>query len=305
LNGALPREKEPNLMTSSSAVTFERIAIVGLGLIGGSWAMALERAGVRARRIGCDEPQVLKRALASGAIDEGFADLAPAVHDGDLVILAAPVGTILDQLAALMPLAPPKSLVTDTGSTKEMICARARKAFGDEPLFIGGHPLAGKERSGFEQAEASLFDGAFYVLAPLAPEHMADGRAQAFVSLLKRIGAHPLVMEAKVHDRSAAFLSHLPQLVSTGLASAILRQSERDALPLEMAASGLRDLTRLAESPYGLWKDICVTNGENIEAALDAMIEVLKIIRAHLGDRALEREFAQAAKFRKRLRNCE
>lgn len=284
---------------------FDRIAIVGLGLIGGSWAKALERAGTGARRIGCDEPEVLKRALASGAIHEGFRELAPVVRGADLVILAGPVGAILRQLAELKPLVPQRALVTDTGSTKAQVCARARESLGDEPLFVGGHPLAGKERSGFDQAEASLFDGARYVLTPLAPEHLADERVKALISLLKRIGAQPFVADAAAHDRAAAFLSHLPQLISTGLASAILEQSEQEVLPLEMAASGLRDMTRLAESPYALWKDICATNRGNIERALDAMIETLEGIRTHLGDSSFEEEFARAQELRVRLRKTE
>jgi prephenate dehydrogenase len=287
---------------STPAIRFNRISIVGLGLIGGSWAMALERAGIRAKRVGCDRPVVLKRALASGAISEGFTDLKSAVRDADLVILAAPVGTILEQLSLLKPLVSPKTLITDTGSTKRLICARAQSVFGEEPLFLGGHPLAGKERSGFENADAALFEEARYVLTPFAPIYLADVRVRTFATLLKAIGARPYVAEPEVHDRAAAFLSHLPQLVSSGLAAVAARRVEKESFPLEMAAAGFRDLTRLAESPHELWKDICLTNQDNIKAALDALIEVLETMKAHLGDPKLELEFKQAQRLRAHLK---
>lgn len=281
---------------------FQRIAIVGLGLMGGSWGLALGKAGFSGRRVGCDRREVLDRALAGGAVDEGHTDLAAAVRDADLVILAAPVGVILDLLSQLKGRVPPRALVTDVGSTKRLISQRARDLLGDEPLFLGGHPLAGKERSGFENADAGLFRNARYVLTPLSPDHLSDARVKAFSSLLADLGALPFVTEASTHDRAVAFLSHLPQLVSSGLASLIAEQGAEDFLPLEMAASGFRDVTRLAESPYPIWRDICLTNIENIQSALEALIEKLEAMKLHLSDRELEREFKQALKLRERLR---
>jgi prephenate dehydrogenase len=281
---------------------FNQIAIVGLGLIGGSWGLALKERGHAARRVGCDKPEVLGRALAAGAVDEGSSDLRAALRDADLVIVATPVGSILDLLPQLKSAASPRALVTDVGSTKRAICQRAREIFGDEPLFLGGHPLAGKERSGIENASAALFDGARYVLAPLLPDHLADPRVKAFSALVEAVGAKPFVTEASTHDRAVAFLSHLPQLVSSGLASMVAGQGAEDFLPLELAATGFRDVTRLAESPYNLWRDICLTNIENIQAALDALIDKLEAMKLHLSDRELERDFTQALKLREKLR---
>ena len=281
---------------------FNRITIVGLGLIGGSWGLALRERGSAARRVGCDKPEVLERALAVGAVDEGSPEVATAVRDADLVILATPVGSILDLLPRLKSAASPRALVTDVGSTKRLICQRAREIFGDEPLFLGGHPLAGKERSGIENASAALFDGARYVLTPLLPNHLEDARVKAFSALVEAVGAKPFVTEASTHDRAVAFLSHLPQLVSSGLASMVAGQGAEDFLPLELAASGFRDVTRLAESPYNLWRDICLTNIENIQAALDALIDKLEAMKLHLSDRELERDFARAFKLREKLR---
>jgi prephenate dehydrogenase len=281
---------------------FQRITIIGLGLIGGSWGMALKQRGVAARGVGCDKPEVLERALAAGVVDEGSSDVATAVRDAALVILATPVGSILDLLPQLKSAASPRALITDVGSTKRLICQRAREIFGDEPLFLGGHPLAGKERSGLENASASLFEGARYVLTPLLPNHLNDSRVKTFSSLVEAVGAKPFVTEASTHDRAVAFLSHLPQLVSSGLASMIAEQGAEDFLPLDLAATGFRDVTRLADSPYGLWRDICLTNIENIQSALDALIEKLEAMKLHLSDRELERDFSKAFKLREKLR---
>ena len=283
---------------------FKRISIVGLGLIGGSWGLALRERGVAARRVGCDRPEVLERALAAGVVDEGTADARTAARNADLVILATPVGAILDLLSQLKGEVSPRALVTDAGSTKRLICQRAREHFGDEPLFLGGHPLAGKERSGLENADAKLFENARYVLTPLSPDHLTDARVKAFSSLLEAVGARPFVTEASTHDRAMAFLSHLPQLVSTGLSSMIAEQSVEDFLPVELAASGFRDVTRLAESPYNLWRDICLTNIENIQSALESLIDKLETMKLHLSDRELERDFKQALKLRERLKDA-
>jgi prephenate dehydrogenase len=280
---------------------FHHVAIVGLGLMGGSWGLALRKHGFAGRRVGYDREDVVGRALTIGAVDEGAQDLAAAVREAHLVILATPVGVILELLPQLKASASPRALVTDVGSTKRLICQRAREALGDEPLFLGGHPLAGKERSGLENADAALFENVRYVVTPLAPEHRADKRVQAFCRLLETLGARPYVSDAPSHDRAVAFLSHLPQLISSGLAGLVADESAGGGLPLELAASGFRDVTRLAESPYSVWRDICLTNSENIQQALEAFIEKLESLKLHLSDRELEREFKQALKLRQRL----
>ncbi len=281
---------------------FQRVGIIGLGLMGGSWGLALKRCGFAGRRVGCDRPEILQRALARGAVDEGLEDPAPAVAGADLVILATPVGAIVDLLPRLRDAAPKRSLITDVGSTKRLICQRAHEIFGEEPLFLGGHPLAGKERSGIERADGELFENARYVLTPLAPGHTSDPRIKAFMGLLEAVGARPYVGEASSHDRAVAYLSHLPQLVSSGLASLVAEESAGGQLPLELAAAGFRDVTRLAEGPYSVWRDICLTNIENIQRALEALIEKLESMKVHLSDRELEHEFRQAAKLREKLR---
>jgi prephenate dehydrogenase len=283
---------------------FDIVSIVGLGLIGGSWGLALKKYGLAVRRIGFGRASTVARALAVNAVDEGTGNLGKAVRDADLIILAAPVGAILDCIPRLKDVASSRALVTDVGSTKRLICERARETFGDELLFLGGHPLAGKERAGVENADAMLFTNARYVLTPLEEGHLEDTRIKAFVSLVTAIGARPHIMDPARHDRALAFLSHLPQLLSSALASLIAEESLEAELPLELAASGFRDVTRLAESPYSVWRDICLTNLENIQQALEALVEKLEFMKRHLSDHELEREFNQASKLREKLREA-
>ncbi len=281
---------------------FRHITIVGLGLIGGSWALALKRRGFGGTVVGCDRPEVLRQALGGGAIDFGEPDAARAVAEADLVILAAHVGAILDLLPLLKNRAPERALITDVGSTKRVICETARQIFDRTPLFLGGHPLAGKERVGLAHAEAALFENAGYVLTPLSPDDLGDRRVREFSRLIESLGGRPFVTDAAAHDRAVAFLSHLPQLASTALASVVAERAAEDFVPLELAASGFRDATRLAESPYGLWRDICLTNTENIQTALESLIQKLEAMKLHLSDRELEREFEQARRLRDQLR---
>jgi prephenate dehydrogenase len=285
-------------------IFFDKVSIVGLGLIGGSWGLALKKYGLAARRIGFGRPSTLARALAAGAVDEGTDDLDQAIRQADLVILAAPVGAILDCIPRLKDSASANALVTDVGSTKRLICQRARESLGDAPLFLGGHPLAGKERVGVENADATLFSKARYVLTPLSEGHLEDPRVKAFVSLVTALGARPHIMDPARHDRALAFLSHLPQLLSSALASLVAEQSLEARLPVELAATGFRDVTRLAESPYSVWRDICLTNLENIQQALEALVGKLEFMKQHLSDLELEREFQQASKLREKLREA-
>jgi prephenate dehydrogenase len=280
---------------------FHRVSIIGLGLIGGSWGLALKDHGFAGVRLGYDQPEVLGRALERGAIDEACDSAADAAAEADLVILAAPVGVIVDLLVQVGRAVSPRALVTDVGSTKRLICQRAAEIFPGDPLFLGGHPLAGKERSGIENADARLFEGACYVLTPLTPDHLREPRVHAFCELVSAIGARPFPTDPVAHDRAVAYLSHLPQLVSTGLASLVFEQGDSNFAPLELAGTGFRDVSRLAESPYTLWRDICLTNAENVQAALNTLIEKLEHIRDHLTDRELEVEFRQALALRKRL----
>ncbi|HTV56243.1 MAG TPA: prephenate dehydrogenase/arogenate dehydrogenase family protein [Terriglobia bacterium] len=283
-------------------IPFQRIAIIGLGLIGGSWGLALKENAYDGLRIGCDRPETLASALAVGAIDHAQEDPLAAVSHADLVILAAPVGVILNLIPRIKTALSRRVLVTDVGSTKVAICKRARETFGDATLFLGGHPLAGKERSGIENAEAGLFRNSRYALVPQAAENLEDPRVRAFFRLLISAGAQPLVTDALSHDRAVAYLSHLPQLLSTTLAALLAEQYSQSALPLELAGTGLQDMTRLAESPYSVWRDICRTNLVNIQEAVDRLIEKLQGLRQRLSSDSLQSDFDQAGELRQELR---
>jgi prephenate dehydrogenase len=291
------------LETTITEVHFRRVAIVGLGLLGGSLGLALKKAGFTGRIVGyARREETRDQALRAGAVDEGFADVNEAVRGADLVILATPVAVILDHLPRLQPHLSPQALITDVGSTKRRICAQAAEFYAQGALFLGGHPMAGKERSGLENADAQLFENARYLLTPIKPEDLNDARVQAFRALVKTIGARPLTTDPARHDLAVAYLSHLPQLLSSGLASLIDEKHAADELMLEVAATGFRDVTRLADSPYSVWRDICLTNTENIQLALDALIQKLESIKVHLGDRELEGEFLAAHQLRDKLR---
>ena len=290
------------MVTTSAEPTFERIAIIGLGLMGGSWGLALGDAGFTGQRVGCARREVLDRAISRGVVDDGDTDPAEVVREADLVILCTPVGTILDLLPKLKKACPHNALVTDVGSTKRLICRRAHEIFGAEPLFLGGHPLAGKERSGLDAADAELYKGARYVLTPLVAAHQSDPRQRRFAALVASLGARPYWTDATTHDRAVALLSHVPQLLSSSLASLVAEKEQNDKLALELSAAGFRDVTRLADSPYSIWRDICLTNTENIQLALDALIQKLEFVKQHLSDRELEHEFQQASRLRDKLR---
>jgi prephenate dehydrogenase len=279
------------------------VAIVGLGLLGGSWGLALKRSGFTGRIVGCARrAETREEALSKGAVDEGFADVTEAVRGADLVILATPVAVILDHLPRLQPHLSPQALITDVGSTKRRICERGAELYAQRPLFLGGHPMAGKERSGLENADPRLFENARYVLTPAKPEDLDDARVQSFGALVAAVGGRPLTSDPATHDLAVAYLSHLPQLLSSGLASLIEEKHTAEDLSLELAASGFRDMTRLADSPYSVWRDICLTNTENIQMALDALIQKLESLRVHMGDRELAREFLAAHRLRDKLR---
>jgi prephenate dehydrogenase len=289
---------------------FKRVAILGTGLIGGSFGLALRKLRPRPRVVGWDKPEVLRRARERSVIDRGESDLARAVGGADLVYIALPVGAVLEHLPEIARAASPRALVTDTASSKRAICEQAAACFTGDALFLGGHPMAGKEISGVAAAEAKLFDGARYALIRDATDSGAgnresDPRVRAFVELLGKLGAQTVWLDAASHDRAAAFVSHLPQLLSVALAGVVRDQTDQTGLPLILAGRGLRESLRLAGSPYALWRDIVLTNSDNIDRALDRMSQAIENLRPLLRRRELEDEFAAAGELYKILRDSQ
>ncbi|HSE49840.1 MAG TPA: prephenate dehydrogenase/arogenate dehydrogenase family protein [Terriglobales bacterium] len=282
---------------------FKQITIVGTGLIGGSVGLALKRARFRGKVIGCDEPAVLAVAQKRKAIDRGARDCGQALRGSDLVVLATPVGAIIDLLDRFGPSLGKNVFVTDVGSTKAEIVACAQRVFGRDAArrFLGGHPMAGKELGGIEHADAQLFRGRPWFMTPLAGQELDEGPAAAWTELLGTIGARVMTQTADRHDRMAAWTSHLPQMLSTALASTLEDFRERfaeefgdDLDPEESGGRALREMTRIAASPYEMWRDIALTNTTNIADALLQLEQKLMHMRENLRTRGLEEEFCRA-----------
>jgi prephenate dehydrogenase len=299
---------------SSSTHTFHRVSILGTGLIGGSFALAIRKHFPAAHIIGFDREPILADALKLGAIHEAVPDLAAAVSDSDLIYVALSISTTIELLPEIAQLTPPRSLITDTCSTKRKICRIAADHFKSGSLFLGGHPMAGKETAGIASANADLFNGAKYVLvsdsaipggsdASYTPEEFSnDARVAEFLSVLKNIGARPAWMDAETHDWAVAIVSHLPQIASIALANVVAAEEDDEShLPLALAASGARDSLRLAGSPYGIWRDIALTNLDNIAHALDRLAQSVEHLRNNLNSRELERAFTVANRLHKDL----
>jgi len=275
------------------------VAIVGTGLIGASFGLALRQAGFIGPILGVSSERALADAVAVGAIDRGVT-LAEAAGQAELVFLSQSIGRILDTLRHLDPLLRPGALVTDAGSTKNEIVDHARQ-FIRRGQFLGGHPMAGKELRGAGAAEAGLFQGCTWVLTPDEPAELETPAARAFVDWLDRIGARLVALDCDEHDRVVAFTSHLAQLASTALASSV-GENLSEERHLRVAGPGLRGMTRLALSSYDLWRDILATNTEHIDRALSRYVQKMEYIRDNLRTRQLQSEFARAADLAARLR---
>lgn len=277
----------------------EIVAVVGVGLIGGSFALALRKAGFPGRILGVSSARTLRQALDRGLIDEGC-ELAPALARADLVYLSQPIGRILELLPALDGLVRPGALITDAGSTKQRIVKLALETVRSA-RFVGGHPLAGKESRGVEAADAELFRDRTYFLTPLDQAHLNEPAVTEFVGWLRRIGARPILVSAADHDRMVAATSHLAQLASTALAGTVSDLLKTDEAA-HAAGPGLADMTRLALSPYAIWNDILVTNAAEIDRALAAYIAALEQIRQRLGAGDARAEFERAVRAAARWR---
>jgi prephenate dehydrogenase len=254
----------------------QTVAVFGVGLIGGSFALALREAGYAGRIVGVSSPATIARAIALGVIDEGLPPAEAASH-ADLVFLAQPIGVIIQTIGAIGSIAanlPSKALVTDAGSTKSAIMAAAAGKMAGS-LFMGGHPMAGKEARGVEAACAGLFRGRVWGLTPARPEDLQQPQCREFVQWLERIGAVPLVLNAAEHDRIVALTSHLPQLASTALAATL---AERTSGTPAVHGPGLEDMTRLALSSFDIWADILASNRDNVASALEAYIAALETV---------------------------
>jgi len=278
-----------------------QITVVGVGLLGGSFAMAVRKRGFRGRIIGCDRTAVLERATVRGVIDDGRVHPFEATQGSQLVLLAAPVLAIVDLIDRLGPALPASTLLTDVGSTKLPIVGRANAVFGKHvgARFLGCHPMAGKEQSGLEFADPDLFEQCTWFVTPVAGQKIYEGMSGEFLDWVERLGARIASVSASEHDRLCAWISHLPQMISTALAATLVQEYGEDAPLLEAGGRALREMTRVASSPYSMWRDIALTNKENLADALSKLEQRLAHIRESLDTRELAYEFERAHQLRK------
>lgn len=278
----------PGQAATSSPPVFERIGIVGLGLIGGSIALAARQRWPSGLVIGVDRNEVLERAVARHAIDVAASNLT-IVSEADLVILAAPVLSNISVLEQLPGYFEKPVIVTDVGSTKRAI-VQAAATLPAHMTFVGGHPLGGSTHSGIEAARPDLFAGRPWLFTPSPGSgdsgpgagEMSEATGRLF-QFVEGLGAVPVAMDAARHDRLVAFISHLPQLTASALMRIVGDRVGDEGLAL--SGRGLRDTTRLAGSPGDIWADICASNADEIRPAIDALIDVLRRLRDRVGDR--------------------
>jgi prephenate dehydrogenase len=278
------------------------VCIVGLGLMGGSLALALQRAKWPREIIGVSRsPDTLTAAVAIGAIDCGHVALADGIRDADVIVLATPVRTLLDQLDEVGRHAQPGALVIDLGSTKGEVCAAMeRLPAGLQP--VGGHPMCGKETGGFASADAELYLGKTFVLCPL--RRTSEDALRAATALAEAAGSRTLVIDPNEHDRAVAAISHLPYLAAAGLVNAVA--AGNDPLAWALAASGFRDTTRVAASDAGVFLDILMTNRAAVLTWLELYSREVERLRDALtaGDeRTLRETLAQASALRNGLKS--
>ena len=292
----LPIIQKPTQNGEPSA--FSKIAVVGLGLIGGSIALAIKNKWPQALVIGIDDKTVLEKAMLIYAIDVASDD-PMLMTEADLVILAAPVRENCRVLANLEDHVVGEAVVTDVGSTKRDICEASEQLL-KRLRFVGGHPLGGAPKGGIENARSDLFSQRPWLFTPT--ESTCDKSLAKLQTFVAGFGALPHVMTPAEHDRMLASLSHLPQLVASTLMHAV--GSKVGTHGLGLTGRGLSDTTRLASSPADIWKDIYASNSDNVGAALNEFIETLETLRDDLNRGVeIERVFASARTWRNALLN--
>jgi prephenate dehydrogenase len=278
------------------AVAIEKLVVVGVGLIGASFALALKRAGAVRKVVGVGRSRAnLERALAAGAIDETAADTGSAADGADFVLVATPVAAMADAFASLARRLPPDAVVTDGGSTKQSVIAAARAALGPRiAQFVPAHPIAGSDESGAAAATATLYRGREVILTPLAGT--APGLVDRVRAAWQACGARVTEMGAAEHDAVLAAVSHLPHLLSFALVHELAGRADAASL-LAHAGTGFRDVSRLAASNPEMWRDVCLANRDVLLAELRRYQDELARLGAALersDGEALERAFAAA-----------
>lgn len=273
-------------------MTYRSITIIGVGLIGGSLAKLIRNTYPDVTLTGVDLPEVLSDLEGDSLFDKvaPVAELEDAVRNADLVILALPCSKIIEMLPAVISNCSPGTLVTDVGSVKSAVMDAAADADAGRPdvYFIGGHPIGGSEKQGYESSSADLLRGVRYIVTP--DDRMPQDIKNSFVEFLSDMGFQVIEKTADEHDRLIAFTSHLPQVVSIALGIAAGRGGGS-----ETVGSGLKSTTRLASSPAQMWNEIFNLNKENVLAAIDQYSERLAQLRREIENGDVTDSFEEAA----------
>jgi prephenate dehydrogenase len=282
---------------------FKKITIIGVGLIGGSLGLALKKKNPKFKITGIDKLEIIEKAIARGAIDEGTINLENGIKEADLIIIATPVKTIVDLLPRINPFIKKGCIVTDTGSTKGQIVETADKILSKDVYFVGGHPIAGSEKYGIDSADPHLFQDKTYILTPTKDTNLLA--LKKIFLLIKIINAKRLILDPLEHDRIVGAVSHLPQIMAVSLTNMIgeLGQQENNDNYFKAIGEGFKDMTRIASSPYKMWEDICETNQENILEMIQEFRNYLRIIEDKLKNNPgnLKEEFQKAQILRKSI----
>lgn len=272
---------------------------VALGLIGGSIAKAIKHFYPDATVLAYARRRETRDfALKEHIIDEAYDDICEAFSRCDFIFLCAPVEINIACLPKIKPFLKDSCILTDVGSTKTDIHERAA-ALGLEPWFIGGHPMAGSEKTGIEHAQWSLMENAYYILTP--PEGIARGKVERYTELIASLKALPLVLDCREHDYITAAISHLPHIIAATLVNLVHDQDTPAEAMRTVAAGGFKDITRIASSSPDMWEQICTTNAGNIISVLDAYTESLQQVRTQLLEKdsfAIHRLFENSRDYR-------
>jgi prephenate dehydrogenase len=279
---------------------FNTVCIAGVGLIGGSFGLALREKGLAERVVGLARREATcEAAVKSGAVDSATTYLSEAVRGAELIFLAPPVAQIKPLCQQLAPLVHGGVIVTDAGSTKAGIVRDGEALLGQKAMFVGGHPMAGSERSGVEQAKSNLFERAVWILTPTA--NTPEVAVNRMVELIEALGAVPLILDAALHDKLLAVTSHLPHITAAALVHLFMQEQSETDFASQLIAGGWRDSTRVAAGNAEMWRDICLANAPAIAHSVEDMIEQLEEFRDMLRDtdgQRLHQWFESAAQVR-------
>ncbi|MCH8276126.1 MAG: prephenate dehydrogenase [Bacteroidetes bacterium] len=268
----------------------DRISIIGTGLMGGSFGLALRRTRPELIITGFDRPEVIERAVERGAVTHTASSLEEAVRDADVVLLCVPVLECMSLVSVVAPYLKQGCVLTDVCSVKSPLAQTAASVLPDGVSFVGGHPMTGSEKAGIDHADEFLYENATYVLCPPDGEDQRSflDRYSSLVDLVGATGARVMLMDAARHDRIAACISHVPQLLSIALVNTARQAQKKDPELLRLSAGGFRDMTRIASSSYGVWREILTSNSGPILDAIDSLMSNLQLMRDLLSENDLE-----------------